>query len=717
LLGYLICIIVQPLFPSGDFYFESQQYYNLKNYRTNPIVSKTYFRTLIAYYFYDKKNQNELISFLQQKQPEFYWLALQLWENPQELNKSHNPAIKVWLKFLNLEDVQNLNYAELIQDCEYFGEIFCNWLNDVSFIYNNYYIKNKKINEEDYEILLKRLEIYLTKSNFIPFMYFTAKWLPEYLRRIGLNLESAILLKNMMYRQKESIQKTLTEELAYSIFLAGDPDYAIKLLINFPNNTIRYQSNYFHLFNLLSLSKNFEGSIKFLKDEKITNQWNLQNALDVWTSFPVTKFLIKIRLADLIYWHSKNPNEAIIFLERLITNKGLNELEKQYARLVQSRILYNTNVELAQRIAEDVQFKAQEKNFYLLEYYATIWNGWCLYKLKKYYPSNIEFTKAYNISRRHFPNISSYSVYLGLLLTKRMYQLTDENLILHLNKIFDNYIPDAYFFTTMEWIPEDIHYDIWKDIYIEQLYHTKRFNVLNQFIFSSYDNFFYFEQSKNPGNILGIYTNFLYCKYVQCSYNYEIPLNSSTKKIDLDKYLLLYQTTKYYYIFIKENNKINYIKIEKSQQSRSEVVSKINEYKDFTIFLNPHVDITHYDIIKNFGNHFKFKLAYNKLDDSKLKEIPKDFSCSINEKGNILILSDLKNIRKEKGFPFLTRFVCNNSSVRLWDLERFFPKNKKVYFFDMGEEPEIYQAFYYMSVRKNWYLVYVIDQNHWVDFY
>ena len=143
MLGYLICIIVQPLFPSGDFYFESQQYYNLKNYRTNPIVSKTYFRTLIAYYFYDKKNQNELISFLQQKQPEFYWLALQLWENPQELNKSHNPAIKVWLKFLNLEDVQNLNYAELIQDCEYFGEIFCNWLNDVSFIYNNYYIKNK----------------------------------------------------------------------------------------------------------------------------------------------------------------------------------------------------------------------------------------------------------------------------------------------------------------------------------------------------------------------------------------------------------------------------------------------------------------------------------------------------------------------------------------------------------------------------------------------
>jgi hypothetical protein len=77
-----------------------------------------------------------------------------------------------------------------------------------------------------------------------------------------------------------------------------------------------------------------------------------------------------------------------------------------------------------------------------------------------------------------------------------MFQLTDENLILHLNKIFDNYIPDTYFFTTMEWIPEDIHYDIWKDIYIEQLYHTKRFNVLNQFIFSSYDNFFILNNPK-----------------------------------------------------------------------------------------------------------------------------------------------------------------------------------------------------------------------------
>ncbi|GIX40707.1 MAG: hypothetical protein KatS3mg129_0440 [Leptospiraceae bacterium] len=717
-------IITQPLFSFADYFIENNKYYNLKNYRSNQIFSKTYFRNLISYYFYDQKNRSDILHFLQKEQPEFYWLAKQLWDLENQFKKTYNPAIKIWLEYFRLESVKEYDYSEIIKNCDYFGDIFCNWLKDLDFIYKTYYKNNKQLNFEDYYIILKRLEIYLTKSYYIPFMYQTGKWLPEFLRKIGLNLESAIILKNMFYRQNEEIQKKLSQELIYSIFLSGDPDYAIKIFINSGESEIKYQNSTYNIFNIISLSKNFDLTINILKDETNINYWNLEGTIDIWTKFPITKYLIKIRLVDLIYWKNKNHNEAIVLLERLIANKDLNELEKQYARLIQSRILYNTNIELAQRIAEDVQFKAQEKGFYLLEYYATIWNGWCLYKLNKYYPANIEFTKAYNISNRHFPQISKYSVYLGLLLTKRKFQVTDINQIKNLENIFNDYIPDSYFFSTIEWVPEDIHYDIWKDIYIEYLNQNKKYDELKKYILQNYIENWFFEQSKNPGSYTGLYTSALYCKYIKCNYNYEIIFNNTTdiNNIPKNNYILLYQTSKYYYAFINVNN-INLLQFEKNSSGKSELIQKLKEYKNYTLYLNPHVDITHKELFSNSNNTLQFSLLYknhnlitqllteslNQANDRNINVINNN-NCKLNTVGEEIILS--QKIKIKSDYPYLTKFFCNNGIyIRLWDLERFFPENKIVYFYDMGNEPELYQTLYYTAMQKNWLLIEIINNN------
>lgn len=150
-----------------------------------------------------------------------------------------------------------------------------------------------------------------------------------------------------------------------------------------------------------------------------------------------------------------------------------------------------------------MQFKAQEKDFYLLEYYATIWNAWCLYKQGQYYPSSIEFTKALNIANRHFPKISKYSVLLGLLLTKKRFNITDLNLINELSISMRNLIPKQEYFYFIGWIPMDIPFDSWKDIYVEFLYTKKNYKSLFDYIISEYHKNYFLKIQKIPGVLLG----------------------------------------------------------------------------------------------------------------------------------------------------------------------------------------------------------------------
>jgi hypothetical protein len=711
---FLIVLILthKPLYTATDFYVEKNQYYDLNHYRSNQIFSKMYFRNLIAYYYYDKKNHQNVLNFLKNQQPEFYWLASNLWEN-QNQSKTYNPALAIWIKFFSLEKIQRYDYKDLLQDCDYFGEIFCKWLSDMDFIYNNYYLPQNKLSNSDYSIILKRLEIYLTKSYFIPFMYYTAKWLPEYLRSIGLNLESAIIIKNMIYRQEENLQKLLTEELIYSIFLSGDPDYALKLYLSLGKDNIKFQSSYYNIFNILNLSKNYDYIINFLQEDKNFKEENLEGKKDIWTNFPLSKNFLKIRLIDFIYAKNKNLNEAVIFLERLSTNEELNDFEKLYARLIQARILYNSNIELAQKIAEDVQFKAQEKEYYLLEYYATIWNGWCLYKLKKYYQSNIEFTKAYNISNRHFPELSKYSVYLGLLLTKRMFNITDLNLIKELNQIHYLYIPDSFYFHRIEWIPDDIHYDIWKDIYIDYLYKNKNDLDLKEFILNQYFEPWWFEHSKNPGSSIGLYTSFLFCKYIRCNYNYNFffKKESYLKYIKANQYILFYHTTKNYYAIINDKNNLNLIKQEKQLDNKKELIYQLKPYKDFIFYLNPHTDITHFDLSQYLEKKLKFALLYKIDNDFNLNTDSLNIQCNIDDSKKELVLPN--QIEFVHDYPYLTKFRCDSRSyIRLWDLGRFFSNKKILYFYSIGDNPKLYQTLYFLAMNKNWYLVEILDKNN-----
>ncbi|MFN3605446.1 MAG: hypothetical protein ACK4UJ_12125 [Leptonema sp. (in: bacteria)] len=693
---------------SDSFYKENQNLYNLNDYRKNSISSKTYYRNLIAFYFFKDGNKKELLEFLKIHEPSFYWVAMQLWEGQTNFN---NPALNIWKEFLNIE--KPISYNNFKKNCNFFGEYFCQWLNDIEFLYNQYYQNQRKLRMEDIEAILYRLRPYLLQNQYIPFMYRTADWLPFYLNQIGLSVEASILLSKMMQRESKENQKLLIKELVKSLLLSGNPEYAYKV---YKENHFDLEENYINSFNILIMTQNYDLIIKHLlgdfTDKTFTNQ------VDIWTYFPISKNLIKIRFFEILHWKNQNSREVLSQLENLQKTENLSELEKLYLRLIQSKILYKTNIELAQKIAEDVQFKAQEKNLFLLEYYATIWNGWCFYKQDKPYPANIEFTKAFYIVHKHFPKISKYSVLLGLFLTKRKFGITDINIVKQLHIIYTEYFPNKDYFYFLEWLPEDISYDVWKEIYINFLFSTKNHKELFDFIIKEYTKNYFFENSKNPGGTIGIYTSTLWRKRFQ---NESINISFSSKVYNYSKFThFINKNSKDFVFFIKTSNH-NFVIIfskkgvflqkldSNSLNPYGEFFKRYSSEKNLEIVLNPEVNLSFFELLQNINiSQTQFSLIYlNEFNDKKLVQTHTTTQESM-EFCNIEFLLNRDSIVLPKvykiypNYPFLVQFICSeNESIRLWDMERFIKGNKRIVLPLLREQPE-WAALLLVSTRKNW---------------
>lgn len=702
---------------SNSLYKENQNYYNLFNYRENSIFSKIYFRNLLSFYFFDEKQKPALLEFLKTKEPSFYWIAKQLWEEKNQ--NSYNPTIAIWQEYLNIS--KTISYPSLRKKCDYFGNYFCQWLEDMDFLYNEYYLNKRKLNSNDLEIILKRLRPYLTQNVFIPFMYRTAPWLPNFLNDIGLVVESSILLNAMISRESPQNQNLLRKEFVKSLVFSGNPEYAFKVIQNFQ---LEIEENYFNSFNILLFSLNPDFIINNLEKNFLKKIYKGQ--IDLWTGFPISNNLIQIRIQEIKFWKNQNSDEVIYYLENLLKQNDLSELEKQYLRLIQSKILYNKNIDLAQKITEDVQFKSQAKDLYLLEYYATLWNGWCLYKQNQHYPANIEFTKAYNIANKHFPKISKYSTLLGLLLTKKKFGITDLSLIKELLLSFPNYLPEKELFYFIEWIPEDVPFDIWKELYIEFLNSTKNYKSLFEFIINEYNKDYYFKNSKNPGGIIGLYTTFLWKRRFQnIQENYKFNYKNSNyinfinfiNKNPID-YIFFLKTYKNSYIILFSNKSIILQKWENINENdiQKNIVEFLKNYspkKELEIVLNPEFNLFFSYLINSLDlSRTRFSLVY--LSDITNKkpiqffgyknEIENQQFCNLEDilNKNFIILP--KNYRIYPEYPFLVKFQCNeNEFFRLWDMERFLSNNIAILVPNLINQEE-FNMLLLVSTKKNWFL-------------
>ncbi len=693
---------------SYHFYKENQILYNLFEYRNHFSSSKIYYRNLIAFYFFDNKKKSELLEFLKVYEPSFYWSAKILWEEEQK--GTYNPAVSVWNQFLKISTP--IDYNSLKKHCEFFGEYFCQWIEDIEFLYKNYYLTKKNIEIQDLETILLKLKPYLTKNEFIPFMFRTAYWLPSFLNEIGLAVESSIICQTMMHREAKENQERLIKEFIKSLVFSGNFEYAYKVL---KENQIQIEEKYFNSFNILMLSLNYDLIIKHLEQNYIKR--NFFDQIDLWTNFPISKNLVKIRMMEILYAKNQNSN-ILIQIENLLKNKEFSEFEKQYLRFIQSKILYDTNIVLAQKIAEDVQFKSQERDFYLLEYYSTIWNGWCFYKQAQYYSASIEFTKALNIAKRHFPKFSRYSVLLGLLLTKAKFNIIDLNLIKELSISFRDYVPQKEYFYFIELVPKDISYDIWKDIYIEFLISKKNYKSLFEFIVMEYYKNFFFENSKNPGGYIGLYTVSLWKQRFQ----------ENVKKYDIIKKNYLYtnfvnkkkesiffvKTLKQLYIFVFSKNSVVYQKYNLNSYSTTDLINFIKSYssKNIEIVLNPEMELSIQDLLNNLDlSKIQFSLMFYQSFTKKFDPI--DYSKVLQEKSDLCNLNKIsqqdlilfpENYIPNEGYPFLTKFQCSeNDFYSLWDLEKFLPGNKKLLLPFVLEAPE-WNVLLQVAIRKNWYI-------------
>lgn len=702
---------------SNNFYKENQIYYNLSNYRENSISSKIYFRNLICFYFFDEKQKPDLLEFLKKKEPSFYWTAKQLWE--EKAQNTYNPAIAVWEEYLNISNT--VSYPSLRKKCDYFGSYFCQWLEDMEFLYNEYYLKKRKLDINDLEVILKRLRPYLTQNIFIPFMYRTAVWLPNFLNEVGLVVESSILLNAMISRESQQNQNILKKEFVKSLVFSGNPEYAFRLI---QNSHLEIEENYLNSFNILLFSLNPDLIINNL--EKNFLKKNYKNQIDLWTNFPISKNLVQIRIQEIKHWKTKNSDEIFYHLEAYLKQNDLSELERQYLRLIQSKILYSKNIDLAQKIAEDVQFKSQAKDYYLLEYYATLWNGWCLYKQNQHYPANIEFTKAYYIANRHFPKISKYSILLGLLLTKRKFGITDLNLIKELMISFPNYLPEKELFYFTEWVPEDISFDIWKDIYIDFLNSTKNYKALFEFIINEYTKDYYFKNSKNPGGIIGQYTTFLWKrKFQNIKENYKLNYRNLNyinfinfiNKNSID-YVFFLKTYKNSYIIIFSGKSLVLQRFENinekdTQKLIIEFLKNYSQKKELEIVINPELNLSFSNLVNNIDiSRTRFSLIYSndsiKKDPIQLpiykNELDNNPFCDLEDILNKNFIVIPKNYQIYPEYPFLIKFQCSEKEFfRLWDMERFLSDNIKIIIPTIISQEEL-NIFLLVSTKKNWFL-------------
>lgn len=683
----------------------------MKEYsNTRSGVSPAYLRNLIAYYLYDSPKQPEVKGFLQ-KFPESYKLAEDIWSG--NINTGKDPSLRIWQKYMNVDSSRLFNFSYLSSDCSYFGEIFCLWIKTLEDIHTSAYKSRKPLGTGDYDAILKKLEVFINASYFVPFMYQTGNWLPKFLRDTGLSMESAMLYRAMMHRQDPKIQKELQKEFYLSLLYSGDLETFLKYYWKSPKESSK-EFPEVSVFNVMMLSKNSSLILKILQNESNLEYLTAGKEADIFTGFPVTKNLVRIRNAHLLYKTGNDEKNALLSLEKVLKDKQINEQEFLYARLIQS-VIIEKNPDLSLKIAEDVQYKAQEKGYYLLEYYATLWRGWLLYRQKKYYPSLVEFVKAQNMARRHNFKKARYGNLLGLLLARQKLERNDYAIMKDLAVLSKEKLPDSYFYQLFEWIPESIPYDSWKELYLQYLWERKNYGELINFLLEDYRKPVLFSESQNPGSQLGLATTRYYCRLLGCPQTIPLPeRDRKTEPVILHAktpVFLFYQTSRNLHVFVFSGSQAKRHQLPLQNEVKSLFRQLLDEYSEGIFLLHPFTAITHLDFDGIQKEKFTFSLLYTEPQNiiairnslTKLQNIP---VCDYNrfyEKENTGYV--IQEMTINESYPLLSRFHCDNSeSIRLWDLQRFGKGNTALYLKKIPHRPTM-QYLYYIAMMKNWYLI------------
>ena len=610
-------------------------------------------------------------------------------------------------------------YNTLEPDCQLLGNAACDLVQSGKRMEAS--IAKKDIGSDDYRALQHSLDPVLFQKNPIPFMDVLARPLPTLLTRLGLPLEAAILSAGVARRQPKS---DLAEKVSLYLTMAGD--YRSALRYEQKNNAKPSRSDQLKYLDWLILAGQYAEAVELILKQK-PDSLGAEKGRDVWVGLPRNGDVMRIRLAGLIYLDGDVKKAGQLLHEFIKKDPEGKRAETLIARLRIAQMVLSTDPELAHKLAEDVTYEAQERGLDLIEYQATVLDGWALFFLEKNYNALINFIKARGILHGEQRNVTpDFSRQAGMYFLKRRTSpgaiQVSEILSLSSYIAARRFDPADRFF--LLWLPGMVDRHFLTDAFLRDL-QTKQLTPQALLVLSrmSASSRFEFGPGNNPGGLRGLRTSIRESRFqnrfewagsgdpysfireeAYDLHKMELPGAESGRNVlffagDPESgnghFVLFSAAGGRWRFFVQTMARTDGISLDCDFEDGGDCEKAIQFFTDFrdkvdgrlAVLYDPVLDLDYSRIfgsatvtyygwpvasskqkVHQYGiNQFVSSLSDPCYDAGK-RALPLDDFLSSDVKGRLLLPSSIDG----KGQVYLREFRCKGQSLRLWDLDRRF---------------------------------------------
>ncbi len=328
--------------------------------------------------------------------------------------------------------------------------------------------------------------------------------LPEQLHGLGLPLEAAILADRISRGSRTSLR------LRVPYYLAGAADFG---------SAIRYSRAHRHpaqrplnnaRLDWMILAGRYKDAVRLITSQGPASfaSGEMTSYTDYWTQFKYRPEVVRLRLALLLYL-AGDVKKAARGLDSLkFSGTAFNgEPEKYFARLRLAQILLRDNPDLAHKIALDISYVAQAREWPVLEYHATVLDGWAQYFRGKNYKALIAFTKSAGILRGDdWKYAAEYSRLMGTLAVRNRMRRSGNHarLITRINRLLQKRPYNEAIFTIREWMPRGTGPDFFlRQAIANQNARRDYLGSLNLLLEFARARDYFYQPGKNPGGMRG----------------------------------------------------------------------------------------------------------------------------------------------------------------------------------------------------------------------
>ncbi|MEQ9365896.1 MAG: hypothetical protein RIF32_16755 [Leptospirales bacterium] len=346
-----------------------------------------------------------------------------------------------------------------------------------------------------------------------PFYSEVAGRIPERLFAVGMPLEAAILAERMTggVSTPTARQRAIRARIPYYLAAAADFDSAVRFSDRLSGDGVLRNAR----LDWLILAGRYREALNYITKAGAANLANRSYAgdQDYWSGFSTSREELQLRSAMLLYLAGdvKKSAEALERLTGISGRTSTNEPAGQYARLRLAQILLRENPALAHKLAEDVTYIAQANEWHVLEYRATVIDGWAYIYMNQPYRGVINFIKARGILPVHLKQHGAeYSRLLGLLTARNRMNARGNysELIKAINQLLQRRPYNEAIFAIREWAPREAGPDAFLLEAVRNYnLRGKRWDALNLLIEYSYTDQYFFRTGENPGGYRGFLTS------------------------------------------------------------------------------------------------------------------------------------------------------------------------------------------------------------------